>query len=126
MPELPRSSKYVSTPDAPLDEAERNRLIARLNEAYGDGKVAADAYRAHLDTLFSASRLGEVAGIVAELPPLATHDTPAIVPVGSGQPGELTPSGGPRPFPVLMTVMVGAAAAMALLGVVILVLLTLL
>lgn len=69
MPELPRSSKYVSTPDAPLDEAERNRLIARLNEAYGDGKVAADAYRAHLDTLFSASRLGEVAGIVAELPP---------------------------------------------------------
>lgn len=126
MRELPRSSKYVSSPDAPLDEAERNRLIARLNAAYGDGAVSADAYRAHLDTLFSASRLGEVVHVVEDLPPAATHGTPDIVEVGSGQPGELEPAAGPRPLPLLMTVMVGAAAAMALIVVVIVVLLTIL
>lgn len=125
MRELPRSSKYVSSPDAPLDEAERNRLIARLNAAYGDGAVSADAYRAHLDTLFSASRLGRSSTSWRTCrPPRPTaprHRRSRVGPTG-----ELEPAAGPRPLPLLMTVMVGAAAAMALIVVVIVVLLTIL
>lgn len=109
MPELSRSSKYLSTPDAPLGDDERNRLTSRLNDAYAAGAVSGDAYRAHLDTLFAATRLGDVAPVVADLPAVATHDTPAIVGQGPGEPGELAPAS-PRPWPVVLGVLLGATA----------------
>lgn len=122
MQELPRSSKYVATPRAPLSEDERNRLVAQLNQAYADGVVPADDYPRHLDTLFSATELGQVAEVVRVLPAAPTHDTPAIVPVGNGTPGELTPAASPRPLNVLMAVTIGGVALMALIVVVLLIL----
>lgn len=90
MTQLPRSSKYRATPQAPLDDAERNRLTERLNAAFEDGKVSQDEYRRFLDVVFGATTLGQVAEVVEAIPGAATHDTPAIVPVGQGRPGELT------------------------------------
>jgi hypothetical protein len=88
--ELPISSPYRSTPDAPVTEAERDQLSSRLNAAYEAGKLDADQYRVRLDTLFAAQRLGELVPVVQGLPPLQTYADPAIVAAApAGRPGEL-------------------------------------
>ncbi len=89
MSQLPRSSKYRATPNAPLDERERERIVARLNEAYESGKVDADAYPALLDSAFAARTLGEIAPVVEAVPGEVTYDVPAIVESGSQAPGQL-------------------------------------
>ena len=56
--ELPISSPYRSTPDAPVTESERDQLSSRLNAAFTAGTLDAEDYQARLDTLFAAQRLG--------------------------------------------------------------------
>ncbi len=93
MSNLPISSKYRSTPELPIPEDEREALVKRLNKAFSDGAISSDDYRAFLDRLFAARRLGELAVIVEALPPMPTHDQPAMVQQGTAvEPGELTPS----------------------------------
>ena len=92
MSELPISSPYRSTPDAPVTEREREQLSERLNTAYADGKLSAEDYQARLDTLFAATRLGQLVAVVEGLPAAATYNDPAIVTSGGGRPGELAPS----------------------------------
>ncbi|MFV0452787.1 MAG: DUF1707 domain-containing protein [Propioniciclava sp.] len=121
MPELPRSSPYVSTPEAPLGEEERSGLVERLNAAYTDGTIPAHDYEQYLDLLFAATTLGEVAAVVAQLPVRPTHDTPAIVGVGEGRPGELAP----LRSAVQPRVLLAAAAGVGLLIVILVVLLVL-
>ena len=70
---LPISSPYRSTPDAPVTDAERDRLNARLNAAYTAGTLDQDDYQARLDVLFAAKRLGELVPVVEGLPPLPTY-----------------------------------------------------
>ncbi len=90
MSELPISSPYRSRPDAPVTDAEREQLNARLNAAYTDGRLDADDYQARLDTLFGASTLGQLVPVVDGLLPAATYDSPAMVTPGTGAPGELS------------------------------------
>lgn len=118
VPELPRSSKYVATPDAELGEAERNTLVSRLNQAFSAGIVDETAYRAHLDTLFAAKRLGDVAGVVAILPAIATHDVPAVIETGRTAPGDLAPARSPKPLTTLLLIAGGGVALMLLVVVV--------
>lgn len=92
MSELPISSPYRSTPDAPVSDVERNRLSERLNEAFEAGTLDDDDYKARLDQLFAAQRMGELVPVVQGLPPLQTYQTPSIVGVGTGEPGELSES----------------------------------
>jgi hypothetical protein len=87
--ELPISSPYRSTPDAPVTDEVRNQLSAQLNSAYTDGKIDGDDFRARLDRLFAAQRLGELVPVVQGLPPLQTYSDPAIVASTGGRPGEL-------------------------------------
>jgi hypothetical protein len=87
---LPISSPYRSTPDAPVTTAERDRLSARLNAAFADGALEQDDYRTRLDRLFAATKLGELVPVVDGLPPLPTYESPAFVQNPGGQPGELT------------------------------------
>jgi Domain of unknown function (DUF1707) len=89
---LPISSPYRSTPDVPVSEVERNQLSARLNDAYSDGAIDADAYRDRLDRLFAAQKLGDLVPVVDGLPPLQTYVSPAIVAGQGGEPGQLTQS----------------------------------
>ena len=117
---LPISSPFRSTPDAPVTDAERDRLTARLNAAYTAGTLDQDDYRVRLDLLFAAKRLGELVPVVDGLPPLPTHSSPAIVMSSSGQPGELSES---RPAGRLTAVVVGGVAAVVLLIAILLVLL---
>lgn len=90
---LPISSKYRNVPAAPVSEAEREDLAARLNEEYAKGKIDPEDYQTLLDTVFSARTMGELLPVAEVLPVKATHDQPAIV---SQQinvaPGELAPS----------------------------------
>lgn len=115
MAELPRSSKYRATPDAPLSDDERDRLVDRLNAAYEQGGVSPEQYRPFLDTLFGAATLGEVAHVVEAMPGAATHDVPAIVEVGPGRPGELAEPRQPSGATVARVVVIGAAALVLVL-----------
>ena len=117
---LPISSPYRSTPDAPVTDAERDRLSARLNAAFTAGALDQDDYRARLDLLFAAKRLGELVPVVNGLPPLPTHSSPAIVENSNGQPGELSES---RPPGRLTAAVVGGVAAAILLIAILLVVL---
>ncbi len=117
---LPISSPYRSTPDAPVTDAERDRLNARLNAAYTAGTLDQDDYQARLDVLFAAKRLGELVPVVEGLPPLPTYSNPAIVAGSGGQPGELSES---RPPGRLTAVVVGGVAAAILIVAILLVLL---
>ncbi len=86
------SSPYRSTPDAPVTESERNQLSTRLNDAFESGTLDSDDYKARLDQLFAAQRLGELVPVVQGLQPLQTYETPSIVANGTGEPGVLSDS----------------------------------
>ena len=90
--QLPISSPYRSRPDAPVTETEREQLASRLNAAFTAGTLESEDYQARLDTLFAATRLGELVPVVTGLPPLQTHADPAIgaAGAGSGRPGEVS------------------------------------
>ena len=117
---LPISSPYRSTPDAPVTDAERDRLNARLNAAYTAGTLEQEDYQTRLDLLFAAKRLGELVPVVDGLLPLPTHSSPAIVASSNGQPGELSESRSPG---MLTAAVVGGVAAAILLIAILLVLL---
>ena len=80
---LPISSPYRSTPEAPVTEAERNQLSTRLNAAFEAGSLDADDYHQRLDVLFAAQKMGQLVPVVEGLPPLQTYTDPAIV-AGTG------------------------------------------
>jgi hypothetical protein len=111
--ELPISSPYRSTPDAAVSEAERNQLSTRLNAAFEAGTLDADEYRARLDRLFAAQRLGELVPVVEGLPPQQTYATPALVAGTGGRPGELAPARGAA-GPALVAVAVVAVSVLVL------------
>lgn len=89
MSELPISSPYRSSPQAPVTESERNQLSARLNAAYEAGALDSDDFSSRLDRLFAAQRMGELVPVVEGLPPLSTYEGPAFG-AGSSEPGQLT------------------------------------
>ena len=115
--ELPLSSPYRSTPEAAVSEAERNQLSTRLNAAFEAGTLDADEYRARLDQLFAARRLGELVPVVEGLPPQQTYATPALVAQSSsGRPGELAPArNAAGPAVVAVAVVAAALIVLALL-----------
>ncbi len=117
--DLPISSPYRSTPTRPVDAGERDRLSTRLNAAFEAGTLDPEEYRSRLDQLFAAQTLGELVPVVEGLPPLRTHDAPALVTRGQGRAGELAPARSGRG---LGLVVVGGIAG----GVLLLVLLVLL
>jgi uncharacterized membrane protein len=113
---LPISSPYRSTPDAPVTTTERDRLSARLNAAYADGALEEEDYRARLDRLFAASKLGELVPVVDGLPPLPTYESPAFVQNAAGQPGELAASRPGSSFSVLLlAIIVGVVVLITIL-----------
>ena len=118
--ELPISSPYRSTPDAPVTETERDQLSSRLNAAYTAGTLDADDYRARLDTLFAAQRMGQLVPVVEGLPPLQTYADPAIVAGTGGEPGEVSPA---RSATGVALVAVGGVAALVVLIAILLVIL---
>lgn len=89
MDNLPISSKYRSQPQAPLPDSERDELADRLNREFADGSIDTDTYREMLDTVFAATTLGDVAGVVSRLPAKDTFNVPAVIESGSAAPGEL-------------------------------------
>ena len=112
MSELSRSSKYRATPGLPLPDAERERLVERLNTAYESGKVGPDAYQGLLDTVFSATTLGQVAPVVEALPGEVTYDVPAVIHSGTQRPGELAAA---RPASPILGVAIAGGVVLAIL-----------
>lgn len=91
MSELPISSKYRSTPDAPVSDDEREELTRRLNDAFAAGRLDQDTYSSRLDQLYAAQRLGDLVPVVQSLPALQTYADPAMVQQAPGsRPGEVS------------------------------------
>ncbi|MEL4505075.1 DUF1707 domain-containing protein [Luteococcus sp. H138] len=94
MSNLPISSKYRSQSARSVDEAEREDLTKRLNDAFTSGSIDGDTYRDLLDRLYGAQTLGELVPVVEHLPAKQTYDDPAMVRQNtSTAPGELAPAG---------------------------------
>jgi hypothetical protein len=121
--ELPISSPYRSRPDAPVTDAEREQLSARINTAYADGRLDADDYQARLDSLFAASTLGQLVPVVDGLPPATTYDSPAMVAPSGGVPGELSEARDARR--VSLGLVVGVSAVVLVIVILLVVLLVL-
>jgi Domain of unknown function (DUF1707) len=118
---LPISSPYRSTPDAPVTEAEREQLSSRLNAAFTDGKLEQDDYQFRLDQLFAATRMGQLLPVVEGLPPMPTHANPEIVASGGGEPGQLSDTRSASRFALLLiAVLVVAIVLIAMLLIVVL------
>jgi hypothetical protein len=109
---LPISSPYRSTPEAPVTAVERDRLSARLNAAFENGALEQDDYRTRLDRLFAATKLGELVPVVEGLPPLPTYEKPAFIENPGGQPGELSAA---RPSSGFSLVTMAVVAAVVVL-----------
>lgn len=107
MSDLPISSKYRSTPQQPVDDTERDQLTARLNDAYADGQLETADYQSRMDQLYAANTLGELVPVVQGLPPVATHNSPAIVEQGRTAPGELEPTPDARRFALVVASGIG-------------------
>lgn len=94
MSNLPISSKYRSQPARPVDEAEREDLTKRLNDAFTSGDIDDDSYRTLLDELYGAQTLGELVPVVEHLPAKQTYSDPEMVrQQTSTAPGDLAPAG---------------------------------
>jgi hypothetical protein len=113
--ELPISSPYRSTPDAPITETQRNQLNTRLNDAFEAGTLDADDYRSRLDQLFAAQRLGELVPVVDGLPPLQTYATPGIVDSSTGEPGELSESRPAERIALILIAVIGVLFLIAMM-----------
>lgn len=121
MSELPISSPYRSTPEAPVTDQLRNQLSDQLNTAFTDGSIDADDFRKRLDRLFAAQQMGELVPVVTGLPALRTYEDPAIVASAGGQPGELAqPRDATRLALIAGGVFVGIIALIAILLVILL------
>nr|NLI48982.1 DUF1707 domain-containing protein [Propionibacterium sp.] len=117
MSNLPISSKYVSTPGKPVDERERESVVARVNAAFEAGQLDDLDYRRYLDIAFRARTLGELRPVVERLPAVAPHATPGNIEPASVRPGELSEARQPggRTIALLGGVVVAAIVLLVLL-----------
>lgn len=123
--DLPISSKYRSTPNEPVSEAERSQLSAQLNDAFTAGRIDQASYSDLLDRVFGAQRLGDLAAVVEVLGKPPTHAVPAIVARDAGgHPGELAEAR--RPTGRSTVALVGGIAGVGVLAVIMLLLLLML
>jgi hypothetical protein len=105
-----------------VTEGERNSLSARLNSAYEAGALDSEDFSRRLDRLFAAQRMGDLLPVVEGLPPLPTHQNPAIVATQAGsEPGELAAArSGSQLTLIAVAVLAGVVALIAILLVILL------
>ncbi|NHB84080.1 DUF1707 domain-containing protein [Tessaracoccus sp. HDW20] len=82
----------------PVDDAERDSLTARLNDAFGDGRISHDEYAAAMDTVYGARTLGDLVPVIEKLPAAAAN-IPAIVTQAARLPATSLPRAIWRPSP---------------------------
>lgn len=90
--ELPPSSRYVARASEPVTDADRTEINTWLNDAFSAGTLDEQTFQHHLDALYAATTLGDLAPVVADLPARATHNVPQNIEQSTAAPGELTPS----------------------------------
>lgn len=79
-------------PHQRFTEADRDKIAGRLQDAFADGRLDQPEFSSRLDRLYEATTYGELEPLVADLPPVRTHSTPAVA-------AATTPSPRPGAFP---------------------------
>lgn len=110
MTNLPRSSKYVVSAQAPLEATERDDVIARVNAAFTEGTLSEGEYQDALDRTFAARTLGELVPVVEKLPARASYAAPANIESAPLAPGELSAARQPNARFVWGVVIAGGVA----------------
>ena len=116
---LPPSSKYLQRSADPVDDAERESITRRLNQAFADGRISHDQYAADLDIVYAARVLGDLVPVIERLP-AAVDNVPAIVEEGKLPAGQLTAARNLVPAAVMVGVVGVTLIAMLLLLLVVL------
>lgn len=112
---LPPSSKYLQRSGDTVDDLERDSLTARLNAAFGDGRISHDDYARFMDIVYGASTLGDLVPVIESLPAVADN-TPAIVSQGGVPAGTVSASRNLAPAAIVVGVVgVALLAALAIL-----------
>lgn len=118
MSNLPISSKYVSMPAAPVDEAEREAMVARVNAAFEAGAFDEETYRHYLDVAFAARTLGQMRPVAEALGPQATYATPGNIVASAATPGVVAPAQPPSGRLLAIVAASGIAALLILVFVI--------
>jgi hypothetical protein len=79
-------------PHERFSETDREKIAGRLRDAFADGRLDQPEFNSRLDTLYAASTYGELEPLVRDLPPVRTHQTPAVA-------RSTTPTPKPGEFP---------------------------
>lgn len=66
-------------PHQRFTEADRDKIAGRLRDAFADGRLDQPEFNSRLDRLYSVATYGELEPLVRDLPPVRTHNTPAVV-----------------------------------------------
>lgn len=115
MNELPPSSRYVARATEPVTDADRSDLNTQLNDAFSEGGIDEPTFREGLDTVYSATTLGELVPVVQRLPARQTYAEPALGTESDVAPGELTPHRTLAPSATLWMAIGGGALVLVLL-----------
>lgn len=75
---LPIVFKFRNDPDRPVQDADRDDLTSRLNEAYTLGDLDTDQYQGLMDGLFNATTQGQLIPVADMLPARFAVNTPAV------------------------------------------------
>lgn len=65
-------------PHQRFTEADRDKIAGRLRDAFADGRLDQPEFNSRLDQLYSVATYGELEPLVRDLPPVRTHNTPAV------------------------------------------------
>ncbi len=116
---LPPSSKYLQRSADPVDDAERESITRRLNQAFADGRISHDQYAADMDIVYAARVLGDLVPVIERLP-AAVDNVPAIIEEGKLPAGQVTASRNLVPAAIMVGVVGVTLLAMLLLLLVVL------
>jgi len=119
---LPVEYEYQHDPSGDVTDNDRDKLSARLNDAFAAGDLTIDDYQGRLQTVFDATKRAELVTILDGLPGKYRSNEPALaVDDQASRPGELAPLN--RAPTKLVRIAAGAGIVFAVLVVLLVVLL---
>jgi hypothetical protein len=94
---MPIEARFSHDPQGAVDDATREDVGDRLNQAYAAGDLGIDAYRRLLDATFAARHNADLVPVAQALPGRLQASQPAIGGENFGAPGLPTPAAGSLP-----------------------------
>src|ERR1700735_5612251 len=72
-----RQARSDESPDIRASDSERDAVVARLNEAVGEGRLTLQEFSDRIDEVYSARTRGELAPLTGDLPAMPAARPPS-------------------------------------------------